>query len=192
MNRITLTRLKFFCLISATTLIFIIKERPVILFIFSAIILLSLLSGSKAKISGRIKSLIFISFYIFLFQLIFNTSLSLAGRMMEGFFAGLKIFSLSLLVFLFTSITSTGDMVEALSFLPKEIRLLFIVTFSMIPSIFDLSERIQMVQNSRGHTTKSINIIKNLVPFIIPLIHLSLRRAEQLSISMESRGYDEG
>jgi energy-coupling factor transporter transmembrane protein EcfT len=68
---------------------------------------------------------------------------------------------------------------------------MFAITFNMIPTILSESEKIVIVQRCRGYQSRSFNIFGNILPVIIPLLHRTLRRAEQLSLVLLSRGYDE-
>lgn len=192
MKKVLLTRVSIVILFFLSTVILFVRQTE-ILFIFSITILsLGFYLDRRHKLEDRIKPLLAVSVLIILFQVIFNNSISIPSRFSQGFLASLKIFSLSMLVFIFTEVTSIKQIIDALSFIPRNIRLMIIITFSMIPAIFEESQKIMTVQNARGHNTKSINVIKSFIPFIIPLLHRTLKRAEQLSVSLESRGYQNG
>ena len=191
MNRIFLTRMVIMGLIFLTTLIICIKKPLIVLFLCCLFSFLSLLFDKSGKLKERIKPLFVIGTTIILFQLIFNTRVGFSDRILQGLTAAAKIFTLSLLVFLFTMVISPNQITAALSFLPKKILFLLVVTFGMIPSIFTEAQKILIVQNARGRNSKTLNILKSFLPFIIPLLHRTLSRAEQIAISIQARGYDE-
>lgn len=183
MNRIFLTRIAIVGLIFLTTLIIFMKKALFVLFLCCLFSFFSFLLDKNGKLKERIKPLFVICVTIILFQLIFNTEVSLSDRILQGSTAAAKIFTLSLLVFLFTTVISPNQMTTALSFLPKKILFLLVVTFGMIPSIFTEAQKILIVQNSRGR--------KSFFSFIIPLLHRTLIKAEQTATSIQARGYDE-
>lgn len=191
MNKVLATRAGILALILSTTILLFIKETVVIFVISLIIFFSSFIFDRKKKILLRLYPLFAVAVFIVLFQLLFNTTLSLTQRFMQGLTAALKLFSLSMLVFLFAEVISIKQIIDALSFLPKKIQLAIIITFSMIPSIFEESQKILMAQNSRGYNTRSLNFVKSIIPFIIPLLHRILRKAEQITIVIQSRGYDE-
>lgn len=192
MKKVLLTRISIVILFFLSTVILFVRQTE-ILFIFSLTIMsVGLYLDRRHKLEDRIRPLFLVSALIILFQVIFNNALSIPSRLNQGLIASFKIFSLSMLVFILTTITSIKQIIDALSFIPRNIRLMIIITFSMIPAIFEESRKIMTVQNARGHNTKSINVIKSFIPFIIPLLHRTLKRAEHLSLSLESRGYRNG
>ncbi|MCH7495269.1 MAG: energy-coupling factor transporter transmembrane protein EcfT [Candidatus Marinimicrobia bacterium] len=72
------------------------------------------------------------------------------------------------------------------------IMLLFLLTFSFIPIISQQATRIREAQIARGLSMGKgiVNRIGKALPLMIPLIVLSISRAEQLSLVLESRGYN--
>jgi len=184
-------RLKLFFLFLITTVVAFSKNPAIPIGFFLILILLLYLSRSKQKIISRIRPLLIIGLFVISFQLIFNTPVSPSIRIIEGFTAAIKIITLSLFVFLYTSTASPSEIIASFSFLPKKLLLMFAITFNMIPTILSESEKIVIVQRCRGYQSRSFNIFGNILPVIIPLLHRTLRRAEQLSLVLLSRGYDE-
>ncbi len=70
--------------------------------------------------------------------------------------------------------------------------LLFLLTFSFVPIISQQATRIREAQIARGLSMGKgfVNRIRRSLPLMIPLIALSISRAEQLSLVLESRGYN--
>jgi energy-coupling factor transporter transmembrane protein EcfT len=139
----------------------------------------------------RLKAIIPVAITIVIFQLIFNASLPLEQRFIFGLTAAIRIILISLSVLLFLSITSLYELTRLFGFLPKRWLLLFIMTCYFIPAVLNESEKIKMIQKSRGIKMHSLNFFSNLAALIIPLLHRVFRRAETLSLAMVSRGYED-
>ena len=138
---------------------------------------------------ARLKPLLFISFLIIIFQLTFNLSVSPLDRFLLGINAVSKILAISLSVFYFTTTTSLGEIIGALSFLPSSARLALTVTFSLIPAVIEEGGQISIVQSSRGLKKSIRNPLAAVIPVIIPLIHRVLSRAEKISLALYTKGY---
>lgn len=161
----------------------------VLLLIFIYLIVSIIFSPPKRNLKNRIKPLFVIFIFILLFQVLFNTGITVPERVYLGLFIGSKIFLLSFLVFSYLNSTSPSEIIGTLSFLPKQLLLMVTITFSLIPVIFEEYRKIFIIQSSRGHKFTRLNIFGNYIPLIIPLIHRSLLRAEQISLVIISRGY---
>lgn len=185
-------KIKLLSLIIISTSTIFIKNWQATTILFILAICLSYLLQKKREIAQRIRPLIFIGIMIILFQLLFNTSLPLTERLSAGLFHAGKVITLSLFVFIYTTTTSPTEMVSAFSFLPKQLQLIFTITLSLISIVMDEYHKIYLIQSSRGHNFKTLNIVKSLTPIIIPLLHRSLKRAEQIAIVMQSKGYSYG
>lgn len=76
-----------------------------------------------------------------------------------------------------------------------EIAMILTIALRFIPTLMDETDKIMKAQMSRGAELDSKNIItkaKNLIPILIPLFVSSFRRADELSMAMESRCYRGG
>lgn len=138
---------------------------PNLYFLFCLFLLLIIFSP-KSKLFSWLKPLIFISLIILLFG---------------NWQSVLKITTLSLLVFYYTATTSVSQIVKTFSFLPQSWQLMLTITLSLIPVIFAEAQKIKLIQISRGYRNK------NPLPLIIPLLHRTLSRAEQLALVIETR-----
>ena len=150
---------------------------------------IALLIKTSHNLLDRIKPLLVISLMVIVFQLLFNYSQTVESRLITGLLTAEKIYLLSLTVFLFTALVSLSKLIELLSFLPQQVRLMLTITFSLIPVIISEADRIILVQSSRGHNFRNINLFRSFLPIIIPLLHRSLRRAEQIATVLITRGY---
>ncbi len=164
------------------------KDAVMLFLIFLIVFAVSIISKNPL-IKKIILSLFGIGIFIILFQLIFNTTTDLQARFNLGIKAMFKIFSLSLLTFIFVSNNSISTIIEIFSFLPKRIQLMLTITFSIIPIIISETQKIITIQKCRGYNAKSLNIFRSFIPVIIPLLHRSLRRTEQIAIILQTRGY---
>ena len=68
------------------------------------------------------------------------------------------------------------------------------ITLRFVPLLTQTAERIAKAQASRGadwggKSKGLINRIKQLMPLVVPLFVISLRRAENLALAMDARAY---
>lgn len=136
------------------------------------IITLALILFLRQKIFSRLKYLIIVFGLIIVIQLF-------AGDIFQGIAAGLKIVNVSLAALTYTTFTSVREITQTWNFLGKKGSLLITLTFNLIPIILKEAKDISLIQNSRGR--------KLITPFpvIVPLLHRTLRRAEQLALVLE-------
>ncbi len=76
-----------------------------------------------------------------------------------------------------------------------EIALMMSIALRFIPILSEEAVKIMRAQESRGADFTSGNIIKrtkNMVPLLVPLFVSAFRRADELSLAMEARGYRGG
>jgi len=191
MDKVLFLRLKLAIIIFASIAIIFIKDLFILILLFLILSTFIICRKSQRKLSARFYPLLFIGLLVVLFQLLLNTSVNVPTRLMTGIVAALRIINLSFLVFIFTQNTSTSEIIRLFSFLPKSIQLMLTITFSLIPVIIEEARKIMLVQNSRGYNTNFLRIFNNIIPIIIPLLHRTLRRSEQIAMVMQSRGYDE-
>ncbi|MBR1443431.1 MAG: energy-coupling factor transporter transmembrane protein EcfT [Firmicutes bacterium] len=78
-----------------------------------------------------------------------------------------------------------------------EIAMMISIAIRFIPTLTEELEKIKKAQSARGVDFESGNFMqraKNFIPLLVPLFISSFRRADELAMAMESRGYrgDEG
>ncbi|EUJ18453.1 cobalt ABC transporter permease [Listeria aquatica FSL S10-1188] len=122
---------------------------------------------------------------------------------------GIKIFCrFVLIVFMTTLLTLTTSPIELTDGLEKilmpfrvlrlpvhELALMLSISLRFIPTLMDETEKILKAQKARGVDFTSGKIterIKAIVPLLIPLFISAFKRAEDLAIAMEARGYRGG
>lgn len=97
----------------------------------------------------------------------------------------------------------TDGLEKGLGFLKKvhvpvhEIALMMSIALRFIPILMEETDKIMKAQMARGADFESGNLIrrvKNMVPLLVPLFISAFRRANDLAMAMEARGYhgDEG
>ena len=108
----------------------------------------------------------------------------------------MSVFGLSLPLLLAT--TQPRDlvlvMVERLKF-PYQYALMFITALRFIPTLFVEIENIFQAQQARAFeltTRNPLKRVKAYFPLVVPLVLIALRKAEQLALAMETRGYGMG
>ena len=76
-----------------------------------------------------------------------------------------------------------------------EIAMMMTIALRFIPTIIDETDKIIKAQSARGSDFESGNLIqraKALIPILVPLFISAFRRADELAVAMECRGYRGG
>ena len=66
------------------------------------------------------------------------------------------------------------------------------IALRFVPTLMEESQRLMRAQISRGADFESGNLwrkARNLIPLIVPLFVSAFRRADELALAMEARGY---
>ncbi len=74
----------------------------------------------------------------------------------------------------------------------SEVAMVMAISLRFIPTLLEESRRLMRAQVSRGADFETGSIFKrakNLVPLIVPLFVSAFRRADELALAMEARGY---
>lgn len=119
-----------------------------------------------------------------------------------------RLLELMLLTSLLTLTTSTAELTHGLDrllsplkrlrFPAHELALVFTIALRFAPTLAEELERIMKAQASRGADfgeqgrLRFVRRTRNLLPLMVPLFLNALRRAEDLSLAMEARGYTGG
>ncbi|EUJ40800.1 cobalt ABC transporter permease [Brochothrix campestris FSL F6-1037] len=112
------------------------------------------------------------------------------------------IIFMTTLLSLTTSPISLTDGIESLlnplrkvKFPVHEMALMLSIALRFIPTLMDEAEKIMQAQKSRGVEFNSGSLlarVKAIIPLLIPLFISAFKRAEDLAIAMEARGYHGG
>ncbi|WLD93559.1 energy-coupling factor transporter transmembrane protein EcfT [Alkalihalobacillus sp. AL-G] len=127
------------------------------------------------------------------------------GGLIKGIFIALRLFFLILLTSLLTLTTTPIDITDGLEdllgplkrlkFPVHEFALMMSISLRFIPTLLQETEKIMKAQSARGAEFTSGPIkerIKAFVPLLIPLFISAFKRAEDLALAMEARGYRGG
>ncbi|MVX62818.1 energy-coupling factor transporter transmembrane component T family protein [Clostridium chromiireducens] len=111
----------------------------------------------------------------------------------------LLIIGTSLLTLTTSPIELTDGIEKLLKPIGKEIAhelaMMMTIALRFIPTLIDETDKIMKAQKARGADFESGGIIKkakSLVPLLVPLFISSFRRADELAMAMEARGYRGG
>ncbi|GGB07670.1 energy-coupling factor transporter transmembrane protein EcfT [Macrococcus hajekii] len=120
----------------------------------------------------------------------------------QGIFITLRfvlIIFLTTIMTLTTSPISLTDAIETLFRPLKKIRipvhelaLMMSIALRFIPTLMDETQKVMRAQMSRGSDMTTGNVMKRLkalVPLLVPLFVSAFKRAEDLAVAMEVRGY---
>lgn len=185
-----------------------------ILIIFS----IGMVSLSKIKPSfllAGLKPVILLIIFTLILQLFFTKRgdivFSFAGidiydeGIKMGIFISLRFTLLILITSLLTLTTTPIEITDGMEALLKplkklkfpvhELALMLSISLRFIPTLLEETDKIMKAQTSRGVDFSSGPIkerIKAIIPLLVPLFVGSFKRAEELAIAMEARGYRGG
>ena len=180
------------------------------MFLF-AYIIIKMAELSFFTILKSLKSIIFILIFTTLIHVfttsgrelfnLFGLSITYEGVEMALFVAirlALLVIGTSILT-LSTSTTKLTDGLESLlsplkivKFPAHELAMMISIALRFIPTLFEEANKIRKAQLARGAEFESGNIFKkakSMVPLLVPLFINSFKRASELAIAMEARGY---
>ena len=116
-----------------------------------------------------------------------------------------RMVAIVLLFTLFTSLADVSDLTHGIDGLlspfqrmglpAHEVSLVFVVAFRFVPLLGQELERLLKAQSARGGEFSrgwGLKRIRQTIPLFVPLFVAALRRAEELAVAMEARGYSGG
>lgn len=120
----------------------------------------------------------------------------------EGIFVIARLFILILFSLLVTLTTTPLSLTYGMSYFLKplryfglpteEVAMIMAIALRFIPTLMEESQRLMRAQVARGADFETGSIFrkaKSLVPLIVPLFVSAFRRADELALAMEARGY---
>lgn len=176
------TLIKLLAIITTTTILLLTHNLWLILLVFCSSIFATFILPNHKLLLRRLLPLLGIAAFTIILQIIFNSDKNYTHRLLYGFLVGLKLISISLLIFIFASITSISRLISLFNFLPGNFKITLTITFGILPIMLKEAENIRKIQISRGLKVRFWNIHKNIFPLIIPLLHRSFQRAERIAI----------
>ncbi|OIK14390.1 cobalt ABC transporter permease [Bacillus sp. MUM 116] len=162
-----------------------------------------------------LKPIIWLVLFTFVMQLLFTKQGNLLFHigplkvyeqgLRMGIFISLRFFFLILMTSLLTLTTTPIEITDGLEtilhplkkirFPVHEMALMMSIALRFIPTLMEETDKIMKAQIARGVEFSSGPIkerIKAIIPLLIPLFVSSFKRAEDLAIAMEARGYRGG
>lgn len=128
-----------------------------------------------------------------------------SGGIKQGLIISLRFFLLVLMTSLLTLTTTPIDITDAIEsllhplkkirFPVHELALMMSISLRFIPTLMQETDKISKAQASRGvdfRTGPMKERIKAIIPLLIPLFVSAFKRAEELAMAMEARGYQGG
>ncbi|HEX6922465.1 MAG TPA: energy-coupling factor transporter transmembrane protein EcfT [Bacillales bacterium] len=128
-----------------------------------------------------------------------------AGGILRGVYIALRIFFLILVTTLLTLTTPPIDITDGLETLLSpfkrlglpvhEFSLMISISLRFIPTLMEETEKIMKAQIARGTEFSSGPLkerVKAIIPLLVPLFISAFKRAEDLALAMEARGYRGG
>lgn len=127
--------------------------------------------------------------------------------LIQAVYISIRLLVIIVVTTLLTLTTSPIDITDGLEILlgplkklrlpVHEFALMMSIALRFIPTLMEETEKIMKAQSSRGvdfNTGSVKNRIKAIIPLLIPLFVSAFKRAEELAMAMEARGYrgDEG
>jgi len=128
-----------------------------------------------------------------------------SGGLIQGFAISIRFFLLILVTSLLTLTTTPIEITDAIEdmlhplkkirFPVHELALMMSISLRFIPTLMQETDKISKAQASRGvdfRTGPLRERVKAVVPLLVPLFVSAFKRAEELAMAMESRGYQGG
>ena len=128
-----------------------------------------------------------------------------SGGVMQGIAISMRFFLLILVTSLLTLTTTPIEITDAvedmlhplkrIKFPVHELALMMSISLRFIPTLMQETEKISRAQASRGVDFKTGPVkerAKAIVPLLVPLFVSAFKRAEELAMAMEARGYHGG
>ncbi|WP_067729274.1 energy-coupling factor transporter transmembrane component T family protein [Oceanobacillus damuensis] len=128
-----------------------------------------------------------------------------SGGLIQGIAISVRFFLLILVTSLLTLTTTPIEITDAIEdmlhplnrfkFPVHELALMMSISLRFIPTLLQETDKISRAQASRGVDFKTGPVkdrIQAIVPLLVPLFVSAFKRAEELAMAMEARGYQGG
>lgn len=128
-----------------------------------------------------------------------------SGALIQGFAISIRFFLLILVTSLLTLTTTPIEITDAMEdmlaplkkvrFPVHELALMMSISLRFIPTLMQETDKISKAQAARGvdfRTGKVKDRIQAVIPLLVPLFVSAFKRAEELAMAMEARGYRGG
>lgn len=204
-------RTKMILLMVLVGVIFLLKTKVEYIGFGALLIFLYFLAGVSKGIWRSLRPGIYLIIFTLMINMIFTPghvilNLGIVSLTREGFILGLTMgFRLAFLISLSSLITLTTSpvcMTDGLELLLKpfkrigipasELAMMMNIALRFIPTFWDEFDKIKKAQISRGADFDSWHLgrrVKYMTAILVPLLVSAFRKADELSIAMEARGY---
>lgn len=128
-----------------------------------------------------------------------------SGGLIQGAFIVLRLMMIIMMTTMLTLTTTPIDITDGLESLLQpfkkmklpvhEFALMMSISLRFIPTLMEETEKIMKAQTARGVEFSSgsiVNRVKAIIPLLVPLFVSAFKRAEDLALAMEARGYRGG
>lgn len=128
-----------------------------------------------------------------------------SGGIIQGFMISIRFFLLILVTSLLTLTTTPIEITDGIEdmlhplkkvkFPVHELALMMSISLRFIPTLMQETDKISKAQASRGVDFRTGPIkdrVKAVIPLLVPLFISAFKRAEELAMAMEARGYQGG
>jgi energy-coupling factor transport system permease protein len=198
--------------------VFILWVKPLTAFVIgSALLFTALASGISLRTIGQaLRPILFFIILIFLVHALFNEgdalisipffgiSLSYAG-LQKGFFVVWRFLCLMIAAVLLTMTTAPSQMIVAIKFFLKPLKLLrvpvddiavmIMLALRLMPILLTEKEKVETAQKARGYNLRQSGFmirIKAFLSLALTVLTGVFRRADELALAMEARNYQRG
>lgn len=198
-------RAKFFSLICIVTATFRAENFLQLAFwIFFLAFIIKISKIPFSAIAGASRPVLFLAMFTLIFNLISAfCGDDLAGGICRALFTSLRLIVLMMFAMMLPLTTTSLELSDGLDILLRpfgrrwahECSMMIGMALRFIPLLMEETDRIMRAQISRGARLEQGNLfqkIKAFFPVLIPLFIVIFRRADEIAIAMESRGYDGG
>lgn len=182
-----------------------------LLAVLASVILVALLGRVFGKLVSFFKGLIIFSLVILLLQILFNKSGPVVCYLLPGQYLavhqqalqlgvamGFRMMAIILSFLIFLSTTQYKDITLTLTEklkLPYNYVFMFMTALRFVPVFLNEMKSVNQAQAARGWTVDGNNPLIKLKAYksvAVPLVLISLLKAERLAMAMETRGYGSG
>ncbi len=181
--------------------------------LFHSVLAVALCAGVLREIAGLFKGLFTFAFILFLMQVLFFDAgtelfkllpvgrgyLGVTDQGIEfGVAMAFRMLSVVVSFLVFLTTTRTQDMLNTLVEklrVPYDFAFMVLTAIRFIPTFIGELKQIADAQKSRAFVVEGwnpVNKIKAYLPIAVPLVLSSLKKARQMALAMETRGYGAG
>ncbi|HWJ02663.1 MAG TPA: energy-coupling factor transporter transmembrane component T [Verrucomicrobiae bacterium] len=199
---------------SAILILSLIYSNPVFLAaIYGSVLIVAWIAGVLPALSKLFRGLFLFAFFLFIIQVVFYDEGPVYFHLLPlgtgyvavtetgvviGVAMGFRMLSIITSFLVFLAATRTQDilntLVEKLR-VPGEMALMILTSIRFIPTFLRELKQISDAQRARAFVSEGWNPVRKVkayLPIAVPLVLMSLQKAQHLVLAMETRGYGAG